>query len=77
MKGHQMTIDVKYYPNEEAVTVQFGFWEHGEFIYETCNHAGAYEDRIIHTSWDVQREDIDEWSETIIVCDKCEEEVEL
>lgn len=70
-----MKINVEYYPNAEAVTVQSGFWENGEFIYETCNHAGAYEEEISHMAYDHIAEDVDFWKETIIVCDKCEEEI--
>ena len=39
-----MTIDVKYYPSDYDITVQFGWWENDYFNIEYCNHANVEKD---------------------------------
>lgn len=67
-----MKIGVKYFESFEFITVQGGFWENGEFEMEWCNHHGADEEIVTHTGWNYSKEDIDEWHERIMACDKCE-----
>ena len=33
-------IDIKYYPTWHDISVEFGFYEDGEFYVEKCNHFG-------------------------------------
>lgn len=71
-----MKIDVKYYPNEKPITVQFGFMDNGVFNWEYCNHGGAVEEHSSEISYDYYKEDIYDIKSVMMVCDKCDEIVE-
>jgi len=73
---NKMKVDIKYYPNDEAITVQFGFMDNGVFTWETCNHAGAVEEETSEMGYDPYAEDIYDTESVMLVCDKCEEIVE-
>lgn len=71
-----MKVDVKYYADEQPITVQHGYTLDGEFIVESCNHAGAIDKTYSSMSYSLYDEDITEWSESMPVCDKCDELLE-
>lgn len=71
-----MKINVKYYPDDKPITVQFGYMDGDEFISEFCNHAGATEKVSRMTRYNYYTEDIDTIYDKILVCDKCEEIIE-
>lgn len=69
--SHPIPVKTSSYPIAEDITVQLGYVENGEFILEECNHAGAEVEQQTSISWNYSREDIDEYDEDVLVCDKC------
>lgn len=67
-----MKIGVKYTESWEAITVQGGWWNHGYFEVDWCNHDGATEDTVTETSYNQRTEDIEDTEYEILICDKCE-----
>lgn len=72
------TIHVKYAGNTELqpITVRGGYWDGKNFIEDWCNHAGAVRRKTIHVSWDIHTEDTEEYTDYVILCDKCQEVIE-
>ena len=68
-----MKIDVKFYPAYEDITVQGGqIDEDGLLWVEWCNHAGATEEKSYNGFYDSAREQLNEWYEDVLACDKCD-----
>ena len=71
-----MSINVKYEPSYQAITVRGGYWdEEGVFWQEWCNHHGSEEQDTYDASYDSGRETLTEWESVWLVCDKCDEAV--
>lgn len=65
-------IEVKQESVELPITIQFGYRENGEFIMESCNHAGAEVIEAVDLVWD---HDAHTYAPTgsceTLACDKC------
>ena len=68
-----MRIDVKGESTHEAITVRGGYWDNeGVFWQDWCNHAGATEEKSHDGYYDSAREQLNEWYEDVLACDKCD-----
>lgn len=67
-----MNIKINYVPSHEAITVQGGFIDNGEFQMEWCNHTGAEESESNTWSASATGEPVFH-KEVFNACDKCDE----
>lgn len=68
-----MTINVQSKSTSEILTSQIGYYEDGEFILDSCDHAGAIEEEKEFTgfsSLDGMQVPDDNRTDVVMVCDK-------
>lgn len=72
-KALRKHINVTHIRSEQDITVQFGYNEDGQFVMDSCNHAGASLVEYDAPIWDADSGQFQPTgSDFITTCDKCD-----